>query len=118
MNINTAKALLAVIKTSDASREHDRVRLDQGACLMPSLAPTRRYVATNGHVLLCIERQHTRDEVDNEPSWSKTYSRADLKEYVASKGYSTLTNASNAYSKFPDWESCIPSKPELSLIHI
>jgi hypothetical protein len=105
LDINTAKALLAVIKTSDASRELDRVQVSAGACLVPpSLTPSRRHVATNGYVLLVVEQAAT--GVDE---GSGTYSLEDLKEYVSSKGYSTLTDRSDDYGKFPDWEQCMPS---------
>jgi hypothetical protein len=104
LDINTAKALLAVIKTSDTSRELNRVQVSTGDCLVPSLTPSRRYVATNGHVLLVVEQEAT--GVDE---GSGTYSLDDLKEYVASKGYSTLTDRSDDYGSFPDWQQCMPS---------
>ena len=107
LDINTAKALLAVIKTSDASRELDRVQVSAGACLVTSSTPSRRYVATNGHVLLVVEQ-----EANKTDEGTGTYSLEDLKEYVSSKGYSTLTDRSDDYGKFPDWEQCIPSEPK------
>jgi hypothetical protein len=57
---------------------------------------------------LCIERPTTQDEIIN-ASDTETYSLDDLKEYVASKGYSALTDKTDDYGSFPDWEKCIPS---------
>jgi hypothetical protein len=109
LDINIAKALLAVIKTSDAPRELDRVQVET---FLKGSSPfreesrhcNRRYVATNGHVLLVVEQVAT--GVD-EGNW--TYSLDDLKEYVSSKGYSPLTDRSDDYGSFPDWEQCMPS---------
>jgi len=107
LNINTAKALLAVIKTSGtrAYGELDRVQVQTFRwSASPSGNRERgvRYLATNGHVLLCVEQK-----ADNPASM--TISLDDLKEYVASKGYSTLTDRSDDYGDFPNWQQCIPS---------
>lgn len=96
--INTAKALLAVIKTNNGGRELDRVQASAGP------DGTLRYVATNGHVLLVVEQK-----ADGADEAAGTYNLADLKEYVSSKGYSTLTDRSDDYGSFPDWEQCMPS---------
>ena len=102
--INIAKALLAVIKTNNGNLNLDRVQVSAGSLDHPGPGRLIRYVATNGHVLLVVEL-----EEDNVSEGTEDYSLADLKEYVASKGYSTLTDRSADYGDFPDWEQCMPS---------
>ena len=106
LNINTAKALLAVIKHNDGLRlrELDRVQVETLTVVSDDVQRVRRYVATNGHTLLVVEQ-----EADGTDEGSGSYSLADLKEYVSSKGHSTLTDRSNDYGDFPDWESCVPT---------
>ena len=105
LDINTAKALLAVIKTNNGGRELDRVQVSAGSLDHPGPGRLIRYVATNGHTLLVVEQQ----EADGTDEGTGTYSLADLKEYVSSKGYSPLTDSSDGFGDFPDWEQCVPS---------